>query len=270
MFENFIKILSPFLRKEIIGPILVIIISICLYYFVTNFIKKIFILNKMDERKSKTIISVLNNASKYVILIIDILIILEIYGISTSGIIASLGIVGVVTGLAVQDVLKDILSGASIIIENQYAVGDIVSIGNFKGEVIALGLRTTKIKSYTGEVMIYANRNITEVINYSISDSVAIVNIPVSYNEDIGRVEKLLNELCKRVKEENKKIKGDISCIGITSFDASSINFRITAVVEPTTNIEIERFLLKEIKELFNKENVEIPYNQVVIHNARV
>ena len=118
--------------------------------------------------------------------------------------------------------------------------------------------------------MIYANRNITEVINYSISDSVAIVNIPVSYNEDIGRVEKLLNELCQRVKEENKKIKGDISCIGITSFDASSINFRITAVVEPTTNIEIERFLLKEIKELFNKENVEIPYNQVVIHNARV
>ena len=118
--------------------------------------------------------------------------------------------------------------------------------------------------------MIFANRNITEVINYSISDSLAVVNIPVSYNEDVERVELLLNKLCEKLKNENKKIKGDISCIGITSFDNSSINFRITAIVESTTNYEIERLILKEVKQLFNEEHVEIPYNQVVIHNARI
>jgi len=265
MFLNFSKF---FLKKEVIGPILVIIFSLFLYSVVTHFVKKIFVTNRMDERKSKTIVSVLNNACKYIILIIALLIILEIYGISTSGIIASLGIVGVVAGLAVQDILKDILSGTSIIVENQYAVGDVVSINNFKGEVISLGLRTTKIKAYTGEIMIFANRNITEVINYSMSESLAIVNIPVSYDEDIEKIEKLLNDLCLRLKEKNKKIKGDISCIGITSFDSSSINFRITALVEATMNAEVERIILKEVKKLFDEEKIDIPYNQVVVHNA--
>lgn len=118
--------------------------------------------------------------------------------------------------------------------------------------------------------MIFANRNITEVINYSMSESLAIVNVPVSYDEDIEKVEKLLNDLCLRLKEKNKKIKDDISCIGITSFDASSINFRITALVEATMNAEVERLILKEVKKLFDKEKIDIPYNQVVVHNARL
>lgn len=272
MFKDLNKIYGPFLKKEIIGPILIIIGALFLYSIITHFIKRIFRVrtNKMDERKSKTIISILNNACKYILLIIAILMILDLYGISTSGILTSIGIVGVVAGLAVQDILKDILSGASIIVENQYAVGDVVSIDDFKGEVLSLGLRTTKIKAYTGEIMIFANRNITKVINYSMSKSLAIVNIPVSYEEDVEKVEKLLNQLCEKIKKENKLITGDISCIGITSFDDSSINFRITALTEPMMHYDVERFILKEVKILFDREKIEIPFPQVVVHDARI
>lgn len=270
MLDNLQKIYKPFMRKEILGPIFIVLGAMMLYYFVTRFTKKVFALNKnkMDERKRKTMISIINNACKYLILIIALLMILEIFGISTSGFLASLGIVGVVVGLAVQDILKDILSGASIILENQYGVGDVVTIGDFKGEVISLGLRTTKIKAYTGEIKVIANRNITEVINYSLSKSLAIVNIPVSYDANIDHVEKVLNDLCLRLKQENKLIQGEISCIGMTSFDASSINFRITAETKSMCHAEIERLILKEVKLLFDQEKISIPYDQVVIHHA--
>lgn len=270
MLEKMLNICKPFLKKEIIGPIVVILLSFFVYCLLTKLVKKLFRtkVNKLDERKNKTLVGLINNALKYFILLMAGLIILEIYGISTSGFIASLGVAGVIAGLALQDILKDILSGASIIIESQYALGDTVTISNFTGEVIALGLRTTKIKSYTGEIKIISNRNITEVINHSMSKSLAVVNIPVSYDEDIRKVEEVLNSLCDKIKKENKDINGDISCVGITSFDSSSINFRITAEVKAMKHHEIQRLILKEVKLLFDQEKIIIPYDQVVIHNA--
>src|SRR5699024_1893706 len=107
----------------------------------------------------------------------------------------SLGVVGVVVGLALQDILKDFIAGFTIMLENQYTVGDTVTIGTFKGEVISLSLKTTKLKAYTGEVNIIANRNVIEVINHSIENSLAVVNVSVDYSEDIEKVEKVLNEL---------------------------------------------------------------------------
>ncbi len=270
MIEQIQEIFTPFLKKEILGPIFIVIGAFFLYQILTKITKKVFRLKNgiLDERKRKTILSVVNNIIKYLLILVSILMILEVYGISTSGILTSLGVAGVVGGLALQDTLKDILSGMYIILENQYAVGDVVSIGDFKGEVLSLGLRTTRIKSYTGEIKIIANRNIMEVINHSLAMSLAIVNIPVSYNEDIDKVQQVLDELCKRMKKENSLITGDISCLGMTSFDDSSINFRITAEVKATRHHEVERLLLKEVKKIFDGENIEIPYSQVVVHRA--
>ncbi len=270
MIEQIQEIFAPLLKKEILGPIFIVIGAFFLYQIVTRIIKKMFRVKKgiLDERKSKTIISVVNNIVKYLLITVSVLMILEIYGISTSGILTSLGVVGVVGGLALQDTLKDILSGMYIILENQYAVGDIVSIGEFKGEVLSLGLRTTRIKAYTGEIKIIANRNIMEVVNHSMEMSLAVVNIPVSYEEDMDRVQNILDDLCKKIKKENKLITGKIACLGMTSFDDSSINFRITAEVKATRHPEVERLLLKEVKKVFDEQQIEIPYNQVVVHNV--
>lgn len=272
MLETLRNTYKPILRKEIIGPIVIFIFAVLFYHILTRVTKKIFELktNRVDERKMKTVVSLVNNILKYLIIIIAILMILDIYGIQTSGLLTSLGIVGVVAGLAIQDILKDILSGSSIILENQYAIGDIVSIGDFKGEVISLGLRITKIKALTGEVKIISNRNITEVINYSLEKSLALVDVPIAYEEDVIKIENLLNKLCEEMKKKNKLISGDVSCIGITSFDSSSINFRVVAETLPAKKYEVERFLLKEIKIMLDKEKIDIPFEQVVVHNARV
>ena len=110
-----------------------------------------------------------SNVFKYLILIFVVLGILKLYGVDTTSIIASIGVFAAVIGLAFQDILKDVLAGASIIFDNKYAVGDVVQINGFTGTVIEFGLRTTKIKSFSGEVKSIGNSSFNEVINFNLA-----------------------------------------------------------------------------------------------------
>ena len=160
--------------EKIYLPILYICIGIIVNGIITRIINRTLNLKQTHLRKesynykkTETIKSLLVNIVKYLVAIFVILAILPVYGVDITTLLAGLGIIGVVVGLAFQDIAKDLLSGLTIVFENQFAVGDIVEIGNFKGTVIFLGLKTTKIKSLDGKIKVLANRNITEVINYS-------------------------------------------------------------------------------------------------------
>lgn len=265
------KLLDIVLIKEVVYPIIIILIGIFVYIILTNSIKGMFKsrLNRMDKRRSKTICSLINNILKYIILIFCFLSILEVYNISTKGIITSLGVVGLVAGLAFQDTLKDLLAGFSIIFENEYAVGDTITIGDFKGKVISLGLKTTKIQSITGDIKMISNSNITDVINHSLDDAYEFIDVPVSYNSNIEKVEKVLNNINSNLINDNKDLL-DIQVLGIEKLDSSSINFRIMIKTKPMKQYDLKREVLKQIKLEFDKQKIEIPYNQVVVHNARV
>lgn len=262
--------LKKILIKEIIAPILIILISWIIYIIIKKIIKRMmhFKLSNIDLRRQKTIMSLILNIIKVVLIAVAIITILSIYGINTSAIVTSLGAVSVVIGLAFQDIIKDFLAGIMIIIENQYGIGDTITINSFKGEVISLGLRTTKIRAYTGEVNIINNSSIKEVINHSSSLSLAIANVMISYEEDIEKVEKVLETLCVRLTKELDNIKGEVALLGITNLGDSGIEFRITVDTEPMKQYEVQRKLLREIKLELDNNNIEIPYNQLVIHNA--
>ena len=158
--------LEKILTKELIQPIVVIIISIIIYLLIKKIIIKMLKASKKHgiHKKSITIMNLVINIVKYIIIIISVLTILNIWGIDTKALLASLGVVGVVAGLAMQDILKDFLAGFSIIIDNEFDVGDNIQIGTFRGDVIELGMKNTKIRAYSGEVLTVANRNINEVI----------------------------------------------------------------------------------------------------------
>lgn len=263
------KLLEIILIKEVVYPIIIILVGMLTYIVISSSIKRMFQLriNKMDKRRSKTLCSLINNILKYLILIFCALAILEVFHISTRGLITSLGVVGLVAGLAFQDTLKDLLSGFSIIFENQYAVGDTITIGDFKGKVISLGLKTTKIQAITGEIKIISNSNITEVINHSLDDAYMFIDIPFSYDEKIEKVENVLETLSMELLKSNKKLL-DIELLGVNEFSESSINYRIMIKTKPMQQYEIRREILKQIKIEFDKNKINIPYNQVVIHNA--
>ena len=271
-----IEILEKILIPQVYLPVIYIIIAIIINGILKELLDKIFIkrqdnLNKnsYNYKKTETFKVLIKNIVKYIIIIFLILAILTVYGINVTSILAGLGIVGVVLGLALQDLAKDIIAGFSIILENQYAIGDIISISDFKGEVIFLGLKTTKIKNYEGQVKIIANRNATEVINYSMEDSLAIVDIDVSYEEDNEKVEKVLTELTKELTKTLSKLKGKVELLGIQELTSSSVKYRITAKTMAMEHFSIERQIRKQVKERLDQENIKIPYPQIEVHNGK-
>lgn len=258
--------LDKILVKEVVGPILIILVSLLVYLVIKSVVNNVFkIRNKyIDKRKSKTINGLINNLIKYFIIIIDIVMILDIFGIDTKTLIASLGVVGFVVGLAVQDTLKDFVAGMSIILENQYRVGDTITVKGFRGEVISLGIKSTKIKAYTGEVMIIPNHLIEEVVNHSLDKSLAVVDIPVSYDTDLKKLESILSNLFSKLSIDG--ITGDIKILGLESYDDSSISYRVVVDTIPMKHYQVERELKRAIKLELDKNGIEIPFPQVVVH----
>lgn len=258
-----------FFTKEVIAPICIITFSFLLYKLLKSIIKKMFLLrkNEKNERKYLTIQSLVINGIKYFIFIIAILLLLEVYGIDTKSIIASLGVVGIILGLALQDLLKDFIAGLAILFENQYAVGDNVTIGDFRGDVQSIGMKTTKLKSYTGEIKIISNRNITEVVNHSLSSSRAIVDFGVAYETDLKKLEKVLEDLCKSLTATLPYLKGEVEVVGITKLNSSSIDYRLTVLTVPMEHYQVERMIKRELLDTLKKNKITIPYDQVVVHH---
>lgn len=256
------------LKKEVIAPIIIILVSIFLCLISKKIIYKIFKFNSplINEGKKKSVLNLVNNIIKIIIFSIAIMTILEIYGINTKSLVASLGVFSLVAGLALQDLLKDFIVGISILIESQYSIGDWVSINGFKGEVLPSNLRTTKLKAYTGEIKYIFNRNINEIINYSTDSSNLIIDISVAYESDIDKVKSVLDDLCVKLKKEYK-LK-DISCLGIQDLADNSINFRLVVLTKYSEQFNLDREIKKEIVKVFEENKITIPYNQVVIHNG--
>lgn len=263
------EIINKLLVKEILTPVITILIAILLSMFTKKVTNRIFKnqKNKIQDKKHKTVIVLVNSIIRFFIWAIALLIILDVFGVDTKSLIASLGIVGLVIGLALQDILKDFVAGMSIIFDNQYSIGDIIEIGGFRGEVTELSLRLTKLKSYTGEVKMISNRNITEVINYSKAINLALIDIPVSYDSNIEKVKIILDNLCFDLRK--KYSLNEVECVGVQDLADSAIVFRITASSKKLDKFEVARLVRKEVILELEKNKIEIPYQQVVIHNAK-
>lgn len=262
------KYLELFLSPKVIAPIITIIVMFIFYKILKSIIKKIFNFKtkKIKQNKQITLMNFFITVVRTICLVIAITIILGIYGVETSAIIASLGAVTVVLGLAFQDLLKDFIAGIAFIFEDSYNVGDWVTINGFKGEVVSLGMKTTRIKAYEGQILIINNGSITEVINHNAANSLAIVDVNVSYESDIEKVEKVLANLCQKLQNKLEHLKGDIEVLGIEKLDESAIVFRITVEVEAGNQFAIQREIRKQVKLELDKNAIEIPYNQLVIH----
>ena len=257
-------------QESIIKIIIIILICLLLCYLTKKIVKKIFVINtnKIPEKRKKTISNLISNIIIAFIIVICGSIILEEFGIDTKSFIASLGVLSLVVGLALQDLLKDIIAGISIVLEGQFNIGDYIKIGDFKGEVISTNLRTTKIKAYTGEIKIISNRNIVELINYTMGESLYIIDVDVAYESDLDKVQNVLNVLCEGLKKE-KGIK-HIECLGLDAFDSSSLKYRVILKSTYSDSFALARKVRKQIVEEFRRNDINIPFQQVVIHDARL
>lgn len=217
-------------------------------------------------QRSETIGNLLKSFVKYLTVIIALFLILSAWGVQTPTLLAGAGIVGLAVSFGAQSLIEDIFSGLFIIFEKQFSVGDVIQIGDFRGMVKEIGIRITKFEDHNGDVKIINNSDIRGAINTSSSLSPAICDISISYNEDIVRVEELIKENLEAIKTAVPEIIEGPFYFGVEKLADSSVVLRVVAKTNETKKGMVLRGLNRELKLLFDKNNVEIPYPQIVIH----
>lgn len=247
-----------------------IIIYIILGWIVYQIIKKIITkrTQKLKKKRQITMQKLIQNIAKYTIFVLVAAGVLSILGINITSIVAGLGVASVILSLALKDMMQDVLSGMSIIMEDQFDIGDLVEINGFTGTVIDLGLKSTKIKSYENVVKIISNRTITEVINYSKTNPNLVVDIPMAYEVDSKLTDKVIKNIIKRIEKEVTTLVGPIDFWGLNEFADSSIKYRLLVPVKMDEQFSAERQINKIIKEEYDKENISIPFNIVEVRNG--
>ncbi len=221
---------------------------------------------QVSERRSVTLVRLLENVISYVVFFIAVLTILPIFGVETKGLIVGAGVGGVALGFGAQSLVKDIISGFFILFEDQFSVGDYIRVQTFEGTVQSIGLKTTKIRSATGELHIIQNGMITEVTNFSLHNSVAMVDISISYEGDIEHAQSVIEEHLVEMPERYEEMVKAPEYLGIQSFGPSEVVIRIASEVKPMAQFKISRAIRKEIKEVLERNNIEIPYPKMVLY----
>lgn len=256
--------------NDIYKMLLPIVIYILLYFIVTKALKILLRTKDKNYKKRETIYRFINNILKILILMLIVLSVLSSLGFNVGGFIAGLGLAGAVMGLAFQDFLKDIIAGITIITEDYFAIGDVIEIDDFKGTVLNITLRTTKIKKWDGPVLIINNKLITKVINSSMYNSFAIVDILVDIEENTEKINSILNRNLENFdKTLDKNIVDKPKILGINKIDKNYQSIRIICETKSEEQYNIERLLRKYVIDILLKEKVNMPYERLNLRNGK-
>ena len=217
-----------------------------------------------SERRETTLMKLLENALSYVIYFAAILAVLAEFRIDVKGLLAGAGVLGLAVGFGAQSLVKDIITGFFIIFEDQFSVGDYVKIGAAEGIVEEIGLRTTKIKSFTGEVHILPNGTISQVVNYSMENSLAIVDVTIPFEVGVEKTEKLIEHYLQQASEENEDFIKVPILIDAYDFTETEVIVRVIAETKPMRHYDCARTIGVGVKKYLEQVGIEIPYPTVV------
>lgn len=194
---------------------------------------------------------------------------LSILGVNLTGIFASLGLVSLILGFGAQSLIEDAVTGIFIIFEGQYQIGDIIVLDGFRGVVKHIGIRTTIIEDAGGNQKIVNNSDIRNVQNRSRNVSVAVCDLSVSYGADVRKVEKVLAETLPKMYEAHRDLFLTAPrYAGVEALGESSVVFRVLADVAEENFFLGYRTLNRELKIMCDENGIEIPFNQIVVHQA--
>jgi len=215
---------------------------------------------QLPERKIGTLMSLTKNILRYVIYFIAAASILKIFNIEMTSILAVAGIGSLAIGFGAQNLVKDVISGFFIIFEDQFEVGDYITINNFSGLVEEVGLRISKIRDFSGDLHIIPNGEIKTVTNHTRGSMRALVNVGIPYEEDIDRIINVLTQICEDIKKSRNDVIEGPTVLGITDFQDSQVLITIIAKTEPMKQWEVERDIRYRIKKVFDREKITFPY----------
>jgi small conductance mechanosensitive channel len=209
---------------------------------------------KMNPRRFITVGKLLKNITLIVSNLIMVMLIFGEFGFDVRPLLAGASVFGLAIGFGAQSLVKDVMTGFFIILEDQFAVGDVIQTGTLKGTVEMIGLRSTRLVSSTGEVHIIPNGIFTNVTNYSVGNSVAVVDVPFSSDKEFEESTALLKNAMEKLTEENESIADIPTVLGIQTLSISEFNLRITCKCPVGTKAEIERLIHKYVKKSIEEQ----------------
>ena len=252
-----------------LGMVLSTLLMAGLLYLVYQVVRLVEEVIPSKTGRQETLRRMFMNALRYAMVIVGIIWGLMIFGVDTGAIFASVGIVTLVVSLSAESLFADMFTGIFILVEDQYHVGDIISIDGFRGRVVSLGIRTTRIEDDGGNVKIINNADIRNVMNLSNKVSFSICDISMSYGESIERAEAVIAEAMPKIQAKYPDIfEHGLQYAGVQSLSASSVDLRVLARVSEANIYRGRRLLNREMKLAFDEAGIEIPFPQLVVHKA--
>ncbi|MDD5585481.1 MAG: mechanosensitive ion channel [Alphaproteobacteria bacterium] len=217
--------------------------------------------------RARTLLPMVRNAAMIVLAVIAGMVTLSELGIDTAPLLAGAGVIGVAVGFGSQTLVKDFLTGMFILLEDSLAVGDLVQIGDNKGNVESITMRTVRLRDRDGSLHVLPFSSITSIINRSKTFSYALINLSVGYDSDLQHVMEVM-------RDEGEKLRADkafshlilepIEVLGVESLGDSAINVSCRIKAAPGKQYDIKRAYLLRIKQRFDAEKIEIPFPTVM------
>ncbi len=264
------------------GPVilLIVIVLFIALRFAKVFIEKIIkraiksknLSRSSEEKREKTLIRIFGTAFNAFVFIVAGMLLLSEIGLDIGPLLAAAGVAGVAIGFGAQYLVRDLLTGFFIIMENQYRVGDVACLGDTCGFVEDITPRITVLRDLDGTVHHIPNGEITKASNLTKTYSNVNINLRVSYAEDLERVITVVNSVGDKLAREQKwkdKIREAPNFLRVDDFAESALIIKILGKTEPLKQWEVAGEYRKRLKIAFDKEKIEIPLPQHVVHMAK-
>lgn len=221
---------------------------------------------KIKSNGAKTTMLLVGNVAKYAAAIVFVFMALGVWGVDTAAIMTGGAVLALVVGLGCQSLIADIVAGIFMLFEGDIQVGDIVVIDGWRGTVKQIGLRRTKIEDAVGNVNIVNNAAISNIINNTRELSVAVVDVGTEYNESILRIEEVIEKALPEMRKHIPAIVEGPFYKGVAELGESCVNIRLVAKCKEEDKYQVQRDLNRELKILFDANDISIPFNQIVLN----
>ena len=224
---------------------------------------------RLKDRYAETIKSLIFNLASYVVVILCIIAALSMVGVNMMAVIAGLGVMSLIVGFGAETLIEDVITGLFFVFEGHFHVGDIITVDDFRGTVISIGIRTTQIMDLGGNIRIMNNSDIRSLTNLSEKSSAAISIISISYNASLEEAEDVINDELEELPVKYPQyFKKPPVYTGVEELSSSSVDLRIVAYVDEADVYNARRMMNRELKLALDRAGIEIPFPQVVVHRA--
>jgi len=219
-----------------------------------------------EDTRFQTALRLIISFTRYAIFIIAIIAILSAWGVDTKTLIVSAGILGLIIGLGAQSLIADIIAGLFIVFDGEYRVGDIIVVEGWRGTVMEIGIRTTKIIDAGGNIKYINNSTIKAVVNQSQELSVIKTELDIYYDDDLERIELLIKDYLPKIKDKVPYLVEGPFYKGVNGLSDSSVELMFLAKCDEHDYYPAKRALNREIYRMACELGIQIPYNQIVVN----